>query len=85
MLWIQLNVTVVHDGDGRPLHFVAQIQDITERKRAQAELAHQALHDPLTGLPNRLLFLDRLEVALARSAAATARSPCSSSTSTASS
>ncbi len=66
VVWIQLNVTVVNDGDGRPLHFIAQMQDITERKRAQAELAHQALHDPLTGLPNRLLFLDRLEVALAR-------------------
>ncbi len=65
VLWVQVNVTVVHDGDGAPLHFVAQTQDVTERKRAQAELAHQALHDPLTGLPNRLLFLDRLEVALA--------------------
>jgi diguanylate cyclase (GGDEF)-like protein/PAS domain S-box-containing protein len=66
VVWIQLNVTLVKDGDGRPLHFIAQMQDITERKRAQAELAHQALHDPLTGLPNRLLFTDRLEVALAR-------------------
>ena len=65
VLWVQVNVTVVHDGDVRPLHFIAQTQDVTERKRAQAELAHRALHDPLTGLPNRTLFLDRLEVALA--------------------
>src|SRR5207302_11060384 len=38
-----------------------------EGKRAETELAHQALHDPLTGLPNRALFLDRLGVALDRS------------------
>jgi diguanylate cyclase (GGDEF)-like protein len=37
-----------------------------ERKRSDVELAYQALHDPLTGLPNRVLFLDRLEVALHR-------------------
>jgi diguanylate cyclase (GGDEF)-like protein len=37
-----------------------------ERKRAEVALAHQALHDPLTELPNRALFLDRLEQALAR-------------------
>jgi diguanylate cyclase (GGDEF)-like protein/PAS domain S-box-containing protein len=65
-VWIQLNVTAVRDTGGRPVHLIAQMQDITERKRAQAELAHQALHDPLTGLPNRLLFIDRLEVALTR-------------------
>jgi diguanylate cyclase (GGDEF)-like protein len=38
-----------------------------ERKRLEAQLAHRALHDPLTGLPNRALFLDRLGVALDRS------------------
>jgi diguanylate cyclase (GGDEF)-like protein/PAS domain S-box-containing protein len=65
-VWIQLNLTIVNDAAGRPVHLIAQMQDITERKRAQAELAHQALHDPLTGLPNRRLFMDRLDVALAR-------------------
>jgi diguanylate cyclase (GGDEF)-like protein len=45
---------------------VRSIRYAIERKRAEVALAHQALHDPLTGLPNRALFLDRLEQALAR-------------------
>jgi diguanylate cyclase (GGDEF)-like protein len=43
------------------------VRHAIERKRSEVELAHQALHDPLTGLPNRVLFLDRLGVALDRS------------------
>ena len=50
--------------DGRLL--ARSINYAVERKRVEAELAHQALHDALTGLPNRGLFLDRLEQALAR-------------------
>jgi len=45
---------------------VVNARDLTERKRVEAALEHQALHDALTGLPNRLLFLDRLEQAIAR-------------------
>jgi diguanylate cyclase (GGDEF)-like protein/PAS domain S-box-containing protein len=44
----------------------AAIRDVTERRLAADALAHQATHDPLTGLPNRNLFLDRLDHALAR-------------------
>jgi diguanylate cyclase (GGDEF)-like protein len=50
-------------------HLVSRsVRYAIERKRAEVALAHQALHDALTGLPNRALFLDRLKLALARSA-----------------
>jgi diguanylate cyclase (GGDEF)-like protein/PAS domain S-box-containing protein len=60
---------VVSDLRGRPsvAGFVANVRDITERKQAESLLAYQALHDPLTGLPNRTLILDRCEQMLARS------------------
>jgi diguanylate cyclase (GGDEF)-like protein/PAS domain S-box-containing protein len=44
----------------------AAIRDITDRKRAQAQMAHQATHDSLTGLPNRVLLEDRLQQAMTR-------------------
>jgi diguanylate cyclase (GGDEF)-like protein/PAS domain S-box-containing protein len=46
--------------------YVVNVRDITDRKEAEEKLAHQALHDPLTGLPNRLLLVDRLRNAIAR-------------------
>jgi diguanylate cyclase (GGDEF)-like protein/PAS domain S-box-containing protein len=65
----QLRLIDKHLGQlpGRPVRVVGTVQDITERKALERQLEHQALHDPLTDLPNRPLFMDRLEHALARS------------------
>ena len=52
--------------EGDPPHVVAIVEDITERKLLEAALVHRSLHDPLTGLPNRALFTDRLRHALER-------------------
>lgn len=58
--------TVLLDSKQEVEHVVSTGIDITERRVAEDQLAHQALHDPLTGLPNRDLFLDRLDHALSR-------------------
>jgi diguanylate cyclase (GGDEF)-like protein/PAS domain S-box-containing protein len=64
------HVEPLRDGDGRVVGTVGLAVDVTERRRLEAQLAHQAFHDPLTGLANRALFRDRVEHALARVAAA---------------
>jgi diguanylate cyclase (GGDEF)-like protein/PAS domain S-box-containing protein len=67
IVWASSHVTLVRDEAGDPQYFFLQIQDITERKRVESELAHQTLHDALTGLPNRVLLADRLAHGLAGS------------------
>lgn len=66
VVWAQLDVVLVRDDDDAPLYFIAQVQDISARKAAESRLSDLALHDPLTGLPNRLLFHDRATQALRR-------------------
>jgi diguanylate cyclase (GGDEF)-like protein/PAS domain S-box-containing protein len=62
---LELTVTEVELGDGVLTTVVAR--DVSDRRRFEEALAHQGTHDPLTGLPNRVLFIDRLEHGLARS------------------
>ncbi|MEO9221838.1 MAG: EAL domain-containing protein [Mycobacteriaceae bacterium] len=64
IVWVHRHAAAVRGPDGQVSCIVVQMQDITARKDAQAELARMAVSDPLTGLPNRLVLLDRLTHAL---------------------
>lgn len=59
-----LTISAVRNADGEISHYVGVFADISTLKYAQAKLDYQAHHDPLTGLPNRLLFESRLNTAL---------------------
>ena len=67
--WLILEsiASTVRDDKGNVVKLVIVNRDITERKRAEEQLEHNLFHDPLTGLPNRRLFLDRLQHAYVRS------------------
>ncbi len=62
----RLQVSVVRDGAGNPLHLIGQFLDLSDRKQAEEQLRHDALHDALTGLPNRTLLMECIELSLQR-------------------
>ncbi|ABB57746.1 GGDEF and EAL domain-containing protein [Synechococcus elongatus] len=66
LFWNQISLAPVRDQKGHLTHMVASQTDVSESKAFEEMLLQQATHDALTGLPNRLLFLDRLDQAAAR-------------------
>jgi diguanylate cyclase (GGDEF)-like protein/PAS domain S-box-containing protein len=64
--WMLARGLAVRDRTGRATRIVGSLADVTDRKEAEHRLQHDALHDALTGLPNRVLFIDRLDQAIRR-------------------
>ena len=69
--WMLARGMAVRDVSGRAIRVVGSQTDVTDRKQAEQRLQHDAMHDALTGLPNRVLFLDRLDQAIRRAQRAT--------------
>jgi diguanylate cyclase (GGDEF)-like protein/PAS domain S-box-containing protein len=63
-VWVSVTCSLARDEQGNPSHFVAMIEDIGERRRADERIRHLATHDMLTGLPNRAGLHEHLEQAL---------------------
>jgi len=65
--WSITSISPLYNDDGEITHFIANVEDINERKNAEATIERLAYYDPLTDLPNRRMMQDRLELALKRS------------------
>ncbi len=66
VIWISENAYEVHDSEGELLYYEGTVEDISERKRYEQFITHQATHDSLTNLPNRTLLMDRIDQAIHR-------------------
>ena len=64
-VWTNVTISLIRDGEGRPQYTLAMVEDVSEARRLGDRLHYQAMHDPLTRLPNRSLFFDRLASAFA--------------------
>ncbi len=63
----QMNISISKEKSGQSVHYIALFNDISDQKRYQTHIQHLALYDPLTDLPNRRLFQERLDQALRES------------------
>ncbi len=64
--WVRVRSAPVFDAEGRPEEWIGVIEDVDERRKAQARITHMAHHDALTGLANRLSFREQVDIALHR-------------------
>ncbi len=62
--WVNTNKIPLHDAEGNVVGILGTFEDITERQRVEEKIRYQAMHDLLTGLPNRTLFNEQLSVSL---------------------
>lgn len=68
MRWLSVRSHVTYDKNGMAMRTDGTVNDITRRKQVEGQLIHDALHDTLTALPNRTLFMERVELALQKTA-----------------
>ncbi len=64
--WMLTRGVAIHDAEGVATRMAGSMSDITDRRDAELKLEHDAMHDGLTGLPNRALFMDRVDQVLQR-------------------
>jgi diguanylate cyclase (GGDEF)-like protein/PAS domain S-box-containing protein len=66
IIWVNDDAAMIRDESGASLYWSGVLSDVTDRKVLEDQLKHQAFHDPLTGLANRALFMNRVKHALER-------------------